>query len=326
MKQNATFGEIAHVLRERNRFVVMSHYRPDGDAIGCALAMGLCLREMGKDVTVWNQDPVPEKFLFLPGAELLKQPPAEPLDFEVAIALDTAVQDRIGSCAQAIRRADTWINLDHHVSNNHYGDLAYIDPYSPAAAQVLFELFRDQKLPLTKEIADSLFVGISTDTGSFQYPNTTARTYEIAAELVKCGVDVGDLSQKVYESYPRRRLELLRAVLNAQRFSADGRIASFSLSLETARALQIKGEDTEGLIDYIRAVEGVVVAAFFEEMPGGRIRISLRSKDARADVCKVCQSFGGGGHILAAGARAEGTLAEVEQRVIARIEEELPHK
>jgi phosphoesterase RecJ-like protein len=324
MKQNASFGEIAQVLRERERFVVMSHYRPDGDAIGCALAMGLCLREMGKEVTVWNQDPMPEKFSFLPGAAMLQAPPAEPREFDVAVAIDTAVQDRIGTCAQAIRRADTWINIDHHVSNNHYGDLAHIDPHSPAAAQVLFELFREQNLPLTKEIADSLFVGISTDTGSFQYPNTTARTYEIAAELVKCGVQVGELSQRVYESYPRRRLELLRAVLNAQKFSAEGRIASFSLSLQTARDLQIKGEDTEGLIDYIRAVEGVVVAAFFEEMPSGLVRISLRSKDPRADVCKVCQSFGGGGHILAAGARTQGTIEQVEQRVIARIVEELP--
>jgi phosphoesterase RecJ-like protein len=142
--------------------------------------------------------------------------------------------------------------------------------------------------------------------------------------LVKCGVQVGELSQRVYESYPRRRLELLRAVLNAQKFSAEGRIASFSLSLQTARDLQIKGEDTEGLIDYIRAVEGVVVAAFFEEMPGGLVRISLRSKDPRADVCKICQSFGGGGHILAAGARTQGTIEQVEQRVIARIVEELP--
>jgi phosphoesterase RecJ-like protein len=323
MKQNASFQEIAQVLRDKQRFVVMSHFRPDGDAIGCAVAMGICLREMGKDVTIWNQDPVPERLQFLAGAELVQAPPAEAQDFEVAIAIDTAVQDRIGTCAAAIRHAGTWINLDHHVSNNHYGDLAYIDPLSPAAAQVLFELFREQKLPLTKEIADSLFVGITTDTGSFQYPNTTARTYEIAAELVKCGVKVGDLSQRVYESYPRRRLELLRAVLNAQRFSTDGRIASFSLSLKTARELEIKGEDTEGLIDYIRAVDGVVVAAFFEEALEGRVRISLRSKDARADVCKVCQSFGGGGHILASGARVAGTLGEVEERVLARIAEEL---
>ena len=129
----------------------------------------------------------------------------------------------------------------------------------------------------------------------------------------------------MYESYPRRRLELLRSVLNAQKFSPDGRIASFSLSMAAAAEAGAKPEDNEGLIDYIRAVQGVVVAAFFEELPDNRVRISLRSKDPRADVCKVCQSFGGGGHVLASGARTSGRLEEVEAKVLARIEEELRH-
>lgn len=323
MKTNSKFSEIAEVLRTRQRFVVMSHLRPDGDALGCAIAFGLALKALGKDVTVWNQDGVPEKFHYLPGWEIVQQPPAEPRDFEVAVALDTAVQNRIGSCAQAIRHADCWINIDHHISNDRYGDLTYVDATAPAAGQVLYEFFTQQGFPISPAMADNLFVAISTDTGSFQYPSTTARTYEIAASLIRAGVKVGELSQKMYESYPRRRLELLRAVLNAQRFTEGGKVASFSLSLAMAAAAGSRPEDTEGLIDYIRAVEGVVVAAFFEELPEGRVRISLRSKDARADVCKVCQSFGGGGHVLASGARAEGTLADVEARVLARIAEEV---
>jgi phosphoesterase RecJ-like protein len=322
VKPNASFESIANVMRQRQRFAVMSHFRPDGDALGCSIAMGLCLRELGKEVAIWNHDGLAEKFTFLPGAKLVERPPKEPRDFDAVLMLDTAIQNRVGDSLAAVRHADTWINIDHHVSNEGYGDLAYIDTQSPAAGQILYELFTSQNLPLTPAMADNLFVAISTDTGSFQYPNTTARTYQIGSELIARGVKVGDLSQKMYESYPRRRMELLRAVLNALRFSEDGRTASFSLTIATTEALKTKPEDTEGLIDYIRSVEGVIVAAFFEELPEQKIRVSLRSKDPRVDVCKICGQFGGGGHILASGARISGSLHEVEDRVLAAIAKE----
>jgi len=311
------------VIRSHQRFVVMSHMRPDGDALGCAIAMGLCLKQLGKDVTVWNEDGVPEKFRYLPGNELVAKPPVDPLEFEVAIVIDTAVQNRAGTCLPAVKHAGVWINIDHHISNDHYGDLAYIDAQAPAAGQILFEFFQSQGFPVTSEMADNLFAAISTDTGSFQYPNTTARTYEIAAELIKAGVNVGQLSQKMYESYPRRRLELLRALLNVLRFSSGDRAASFSLSMATAHALEVQPEDNEGLIDTIRAVEGVIVAAFFEELTDSKVRVSLRSKNPKADVCKICAQFGGGGHTLAAGARIRGSLTEVETLVLDAIDREL---
>jgi phosphoesterase RecJ-like protein len=316
---NCDFAQIAKVLRERRRFVVMSHVRPDGDALGCEIAMALCLQQLGKEVVAWNEDGLLDKFRFLPRSELVVKPPATPTEFDVAIVLDTAVHNRIGSCAAAVKRADVWINIDHHVTNNHYGDLAYIDPTAPATGQILYEFLRAAELPITYPMADNLFVAISTDTGSFQYPNTTARTYEIAADLIRIGVNVGELSQKMYESYPRRRLELLRALLNVLRFTADNRVASFALSLETARKLGAQPEDNEGLIDTIRAVEGVVVAAFIEELEGEKVRISLRSKDPRIDVSKICAAFGGGGHTLAAGARLAGPLHEAEEKVLAVI-------
>jgi len=316
---NCDFAQIAAALREHRRFVVLSHLRPDGDALGCEIAMALCLQQLGKQVSVWNEDGLLEKFRFLPRSELVEKPPATPQEFDVALILDTAVQNRIGTCAAAIKHAGIWINIDHHVTNDHYGDLAYIDPAAPATGQILYEFFRSQELPVTYAMADNLFVAISTDTGSFQYPNTTARTYEIAAELIRAGVNVGELSQKIYESYPRRRLELLRALLNVLRFTNNDRVASFALSLDTARKLGAKPEDNEGLIDTIRAVEGVVVAAFIEELPEGKVRISLRSKDPKIDVSKICSTFGGGGHTLAAGARLAGPLHDAEEKVLAAI-------
>jgi phosphoesterase RecJ-like protein len=315
----ATFSEIGRALREQQTFAVLSHVRPDGDALGSQIAMALSLREMGKTVKVWNEDGMLEKYSFVPQADILTIPPNEPEDFDVAIALDTATQNRLGKAADAVRSAKVWINIDHHPSNPRYGDLVYIDADSPATAQILFELIKAEQLPMTRAIAENLFVALSTDTGSFQYPNTNARTFEIAAELVRNGVDVGRLSQLTYESYPRRRIELLRALLDDMRFDGQGKIASFNLSLKMANDLGVKPEDNEGLIDHLRAIKGVIVAVFFEELADAKVRVSMRSKSEAADVCVICQKFGGGGHKLAAGARVRGSLAEVQERVLKEI-------
>ncbi|PYL65792.1 MAG: hypothetical protein DMF25_02320 [Verrucomicrobia bacterium] len=316
---NCTFAEINSALRENERFAVLGHVRPDGDALGSQLALALSLKQLGKDVRVWNEDGMLEKYSFLPRAELLTKPPAGPEDVDVAIALDTAIQNRLGTALEVIGSAKIWINIDHHPSNPGYGDLVYIDSTAPATGQILFELIKSERLPIDHAIAENLYVAISTDTGSFQYPNTTARTFEIAAELVRLGVDVGSVSQQVYENFPRRRVELLRELLRTMRFEGKGRVASFSLSLKTAAELAVIPEDNEGLIDHLRAIRGVIVAVFFEELADGKVRVSMRSKNERVDVCAICQKFGGGGHTLAAGARIRGMLAEVEERVLKAI-------
>lgn len=310
------FVKIGRALRENQRFAVLSHVRPDGDALGGQIALALSLQALGKTVRVWNEDGMLQKYSFLPKAEILTTPPSTPEDFDVAIALDTATQVRLGKAAEAVRSAKLWINIDHHPSNPLYGDLVYVDAVSPATAQIIFELIKSEQLPMTREIAENLFVAISTDTGSFQYPNTTAHTFEIAAELIRAGANVGQLSQQTYENYPRRRIELLRALLDVMRFDAGGRIASFSLDLKTAAAVGALPEDNEGLIDHLRAIEGVIIAIFFEELTDGKVRVSMRSKSEAADVCAICQKFGGGGHKLAAGARIRGTLAEAQERVL----------
>ena len=318
MKQSS-FDEIGAVLRSQQTFAVLSHVRPDGDALGSQLGLGLSLSKLGKTVMVRNEDGLLEKYSFLPGGEFLQTPLSEPQDFDVAIALDTATQTRLGTATSLVRSAKTWINIDHHPSNPRYGDLVYIDSNAPATGQILFELIQSQGLPMDAAIAENLFVAISTDTGSFQYPNTTARTFEIGAELLRCGVNVGRVSELLYESFPRRRVELLRELLGTMQFAGQGKVASFSLSLQTAAKLGAKPEDNEGLIDHIRAIKGVVVAVFFEELPESKVRVSMRSKSEAEDVCAICEKFGGGGHKLASGARVRGTLAEVEEKVLKEI-------
>ena len=315
----STFAEIGRALRQYHNIAVLSHVRPDGDALGSQLALALSLQQLGKQVHVWNEEGMLEKYAFLPRAELMSKPPSSGQDVDLAIALDTAIQNRLGTGGQAVRSAKVWINIDHHASNPGYGDLVYIDSLAPATGQILFELIKSEKLPLDHDIAENLFVAISTDTGSFQYPNTTARTFEIAAELIKVGLNVGTISQEVYENYPRRRIELLRELLRTMRFDAEGRVASFGLDLKTAAELGVIPEDNEGLIDHLRAIRGVLVAVFFEELPEGKVRVSMRSKSADVDVCAICEKFGGGGHKLAAGARIRGTLDEVRERVLEEV-------
>src|SRR5437868_8193785 len=319
----STFDEIRQVLREHQRFAILGHVRPDGDALGSQLALALSLEQLGKDVRVWNEDGMLEKYSFLPRAELLTKSPARAHHVDVAIALDTAIQNRLGTALAAVRSAKIWINIDHHLSNPGYGNIAYVDPSAPATAEIVFRLIKSQGLPFNRDIAENLYAAISTDTGSFQYPKTSAHTFEIAAELIRTGLDVGHLSQQLYENYPRRRLELLRELLRDMRFQQKDRVASFSLTLKAAAELGVLPEDNEGLIDHLRAVRGVIVAIFFEELAEGKVRVSMRSKDEAVDVCAICQKFGGGGHTLAAGARIRGSLAEVEEKVLEEVREVL---
>ncbi len=326
LRTNTTFTDIARHFHKGSSFVVLSHYRPDGDAIGSSLAVALALKKMGKSVRVLNEDPVPETLKFLPGSELVEQPGDEPVKADVVIAVDCATRERLGAKCLAAIQAPLWINMDHHRSNEDYGDLHFIDSDAPATGEIVFNLLFATALPLDAEIGANLYVAISTDTGSFQYQGTTARTYEIGAALIRLGVDIAGLSRSTYENYPMSRIELLRGLLNSMEITHGGRVASWGLTKEMADATGMKPEDAEGLIDTLRSIQGVIVAAAFEELPGpdGKVRLSLRSKDPRVDVGKVCAVFGGGGHALAAGARLRGPLSDAKARVFQAIDEALP--
>jgi phosphoesterase RecJ-like protein len=320
---NEGFASIAQEIEKSRTIAVLSHVRPDGDAIGSQLALALSLSAMKKTVSAWNEDGLPEAFRFLSKSELVTTPPPEAQVFDLVIALDTATRDRLGTSLQAIKHAECWINIDHHASNPRYGDLNYLDLTAPATGQIVFELIQEQGYPLNIEIAEALFVAISTDTGSFRYRNTSAHTFEVVAELVRCGVDVAHVSHFLFESQPKRRVLLLHELLQNARFYASDQIATMTLTLEKKQQLDIQPADTDGLIDVIRAVETVVVAILFEELENNRVRISVRSKKSEIDVNKICGEFGGGGHPLAAGARVRGSLKEVEKLVANRVADEI---
>lgn len=318
--ENATFGQIGEVFQNHQSFVLISHVRPDGDAIGSQLALGFALIAAGKTVRLINEDGLPDNLSFMRGSEKIELPPADPLDVEVAIALDTATKPRLGERAlHAASRAKLWLNIDHHVSNPKYGDLNLIDSTSPATGQILYQLIIALDLPLPPETRDAIYVAVSTDTGSFQYPSTTAKTYEMAADLINRGLDVGTINSLIYDNYPFRRVELMRALLNTLQVSEDGLLAHWELRDQTRIDLALLPEDSEGLIDIIRAIRGVQLAVFFEELIDGKIRISMRSKDRKLDVCQIAMEFGGGGHALAAGIRMAGPLEAAKGKVLEAI-------
>lgn len=317
---NASFEQIGEVLRNHQSFVLISHIRPDGDAIGSQLALGFALIAAGKSVRLINEDGLPDNLTFMAGSDKIETPPAEPLDVEVAIALDTAAKPRMGENAlHAASKAKIWINIDHHKSNPSYGDYNLIDSTSPATGQILYDLITALDLPMPAESRDAIYVAVSTDTGSFQYPSTTARTYRMGADLIDRGLDVGTINSQTYDNHPYRRVELMRALLNTLELSADGLVANWSMRDKTRVDLDLRPEDSEGLIDIIRAIRGVQIAVFFEELPDGKIRVSMRSKDKRVDVCKIALEFGGGGHALAAGIRMAGPLEDARPLVLEAI-------
>ncbi len=311
---------VAEILRQQQRFLVLSHFRPDGDAIGSQLALAILLKNLGKTVAAWNDDLVPTKFRFLPHSDLITAPPATAQDFDVVIVVDTSVWQRVGVAANRIGRRHHFINIDHHVSNEKFAEINWVVPDAPATGQIVFDLIHRGGFPLTSEIATCLFAAISTDTGSFTYANTTAAALRAAAALVDAGVNVGELSRHIYQSYPYARLQLLQMALADLTLADHNRIAYYWVTNDMFQRSGAKREDIEGLIDHARSIDSVLVAVLFEELPEpNRVRISFRSKHPQVDVNSIARHFGGGGHREAAAARISCNLHEIEGRVIAAI-------
>ncbi len=312
--------QIADLLRQHQSFLVLTHYRPDGDAVGSQLAVAILLKQLDKQVEAWNDDTVPAKFRFLPHSDIVTRPPDAPKDFDVVIALDTSTWQRVGAAAQRIGQRKAFINIDHHVSNEKFAEINWVVPGAPATGQIVFDLIKRGGFDLSLDIATCLYAAIATDTGNFTYTNTSAASLRAAADLVETGVNVGELSRHVYESYPYARVQLLQMALADLTMADRNRIAYYWLTNDMFQQSGATREDTEGLIDHARSIQGVLVAVLFEELPEpGKFRMSLRSKHPKVDVNSIARHFGGGGHREAAGARLSGAPHEVEAKVIAAI-------
>ena len=313
---------ILEAVREKQTFCVVGHVRPDGDCVGSQLGLALALQNEGKKVCAWNEDVVPLKYKFLNPTGLFQQPESGQR-FDCVIATDCASYERLGAVAACVSERDQLINIDHHESNTRYGDINWVSPREPSTGELIFRLLKAARWPITKPIADCLFTAVSTDTGSFQYPTTRPGTYHVAAELVSRGANLAKITDEVYQSYPVSRARLLRHVYTKFKLGADDRIAYFWLRKADLARAGADSNDTEGLIDHIRAIEPVIVACVFEELEPELTRISLRSKSDKVNVNEIAALFGGGGHPAAAGARIPGTPLATQRKVIAAVKRAL---
>lgn len=322
MKSNRTVQKIIEAIRQSRTICIVGHVRPDGDCIGSQLGLALALKADGKDVTCWNEHPVPDKLAFL-DAQKMFELPKHGRTFDCVIATDCASFERLGKASECIRARKVFINIDHHASNTRYADINWVSSREPSSGELIYRLLSAGKWPITRAIADCLFTAVSTDTGSFQYQTTTPATFKVASHLVEKGADLGRISQEVYQSYPLARVQLLRHVYNKFHLTHDKRTGYFWLKKRDFTRTGAQLDDAEGLIDHVRAIEGVVVACLFEEATPDLTRISLRSKSDKVDVNAIAGLFGGGGHRAAAGARIAGKPIAVQRRVLNAIKKAL---
>lgn len=313
---------IIDALREHETFCIVGHVRPDGDCVGSQMGLALALMDQGKKVTVWNEDDLPDKLAFLDPARLFQQPKRDQA-FDCVVATDCASFERLGKVGECVQNRKLFINIDHHASNTRYADLNWVSPREPSTGELIFRLLKCAKWPITKQISNCLFTAVSTDTGSFQYPTTRPGTFHVGAELVTRGADLAKICDEVYQSYPLSRARLLKHVYSNFKLTHDNQIAYFWLKKADYARTGAESDDSEGLIDHIRAIEPVVVACMFEEVEPDLTRISLRSKSEKVNVNEVAALFGGGGHKAAAGARIPGKPLAVRRRVIAALRKAL---
>ena len=314
--------QILESLRDARTVCIVGHIRPDGDCIGSQLGLALALESAGKEVTVWNEDVVPDKLRFLDPDKRIRKP-ASGRQFDVVVATDCAAFDRLGRCSEHITERGRFINIDHHASNTKYADLNWVSPREPSTGELIFDLCQWAGWKITRQMANCLFTAVSTDTGSFQYATTTPETLQTAASLVESGAELGRICQEVYQSYPLTRVKLLRHVYSKFRLTHSDRTCYFWLRRRDYTYAGASTEESEGLIDHIRAIDGVEVALAFEEVTEDQTRVSLRSKNPHVDVAAIAQSFGGGGHKAAAGARITGNPVGVQRRLLSAVKKAL---
>jgi len=306
---------VADAIREHDAFVTVAHENPDGDALGSLLATTIALRELGKDVVMYlsGDAPTPAEYGFLDLSTLQRELPAD-LEQRVLLALDCANEQRIGPDRAIVERAGVVLNVDHHHDNSRFGDVNLVVDDASSTAEIVRDILSLLGVPLTPDVAEALYVALVTDTGRFQYSNTTPKALRLAADLVEAGADVHGIFRLVYETVQFAKLKLLARALDRAAVYEGGRlVVSYLLKNDFA---EVGAEEpySEGIIDYLRSVEGSEMVALIREPPradGPVRRISLRSSRDEVDVSAIARAAGGGGHRQAAGFSSDLEIEEI---------------
>jgi len=317
-KTKPDLRKVVEAIRGNDRFLVATHENPDGDALGSMLAMKLALDQLGKDAVMYlfGEVPLPPEYAFMPLSDLRRELP-EDVDSRVLLALDCANERRLGPDHEALfDRIRLVIDVDHHHDNARYGDVNLIVGTASSTGEILGDLFKELGVRLTPDIAEALYIAIVTDTGRFQYANTTAKALRLAAELVEAGADVHRIFRGVYESVDFAKLKLLARALDHANVIEGGRMVVAHLDKRDFEAAGVEEPYSEGIIDYLRSVEGAELAALIREPPtenGPTRRVSLRTSTEDVDVSAIARKSGGGGHRQAAGFSSEASVPEITE-------------
>ena len=314
-----TLDNILEEVKKANSIVILTHENPDGDAIGSSLAAYIGLKEINKDVEVIIPE-LPRVFSFLPCADEIKKEGTRE-NYDLAIALDCASLKMLNGWAHYFENAKAKVVIDHHSTNTMYGDHNFVNPDSPACAQVLISMFENFEINISQEMGTCILTGIITDTGGFQYSSVTPETFEFAAELLKRGVNVSDIYKRVMDTKSRANFELRKRTLDRMEFFEDGKIAFTYITMKDLEETNAEPGDHEGIVNEGRAIEGVEVSIFLRETEKG-FKASLRSNDY-LNVSDVCMIFGGGGHFHAAGCTIDTSLEQAKERILNQVKNNL---
>ncbi|MFA5339603.1 MAG: bifunctional oligoribonuclease/PAP phosphatase NrnA [Candidatus Omnitrophota bacterium] len=315
--------KVVNAIRRHKKFLISGHVDPEADAIGSQLAIASLIKRLGKDPTIIDQDSPPISCDFMPGIKsiiLCKNLNKKVLkDIDCALIVDCPTLERTGKVAELITLDMEIVNIDHHVSNDYFGNVNWVDGKGAATGEMIFELFKRFGLKLSKDDAINIYSAILIDTGSFRYTNTSAKTHIVAAELIKNGLDTNFIYESLFEMKAFEVTHLLGRSLSTVERSDDGKIVWMWITREMLKKSGAELKDAENFIGFPRAVRGSKVALLFKETEEeGLIKVSIRGKDG-VDVNKIAMKFGGGGHVAAAGFSIRASHREAEKRVLAEI-------
>lgn len=308
--------EAARFMQQHDRFLVLSHVNPDGDATGSALGVALILEQLGKKYVVVNEGETPAKFNFLPRFDRLLNLEKQPLDetFEAVIAVDCADESRMGDVRSFFRSDASLLNIDHHPTNDGFGSVNLIRTDAAATAEILYDVALAAGVSFNEELALCIYTGLLTDTGGFRYSNTSPKVMEIASQLLRYGVKPGEVAERCLEEITFAHIKILRLALQSLQLSHRNLVASITVRKEDFVVSGAEREDAGGLVNYCRNIEGVEVGVSFIEAEAGVVKVSMRARD-RVDVSAVAKQLGGGGHAKAAGCTVRGSLPEAQDIV-----------
>ncbi len=314
----ASLSEVAAHFRSARRLLLTTHVNPDGDGLGSGLGLASGLASFGKEA-IMSVTSLPAHLAFLPGSSSLRTNDTNTEPYDCLVALDCATWDRLGHMVGDRHLYGIVVNIDHHISNEHFGDCNFVVPEAAATGVLAYRLLQELGVPINAPIATALYTAIAADTGFFRYSNTNAEVFEIATALVRAGASPYAVHHALHENHPPSYLRMLREALHTLEYHADGRIGLLVVTPEVMERVGGGSEDVEGLVDLPRTVAGVEVAVLLrplDKRPG--FKISLRSKH-KVDVAKVAEVFGGGGHSRAAGCHIEAPLEEVRAQLVEAI-------